>query len=144
METGERGGGWWTSCPGMRPGDRHNSLAFNWWLFGWMASWVGASIVFRQGLVASGVGVYAVALAPNLLGLFAVAAFVRFIREADELLRKIHLEGLAWGFGIGALFMVGYRLLERTGAPKLDISDGMVAMFVAYAVATIVAARRYS
>lgn len=144
MESEERRRGWWANCQAMRPEDKRNSLAFNWWLFAWMAAWVGASIVLRRGLVAPGPATYAVALLPNLLGVYAVVAFVRFIRAADELLRKIHLEGLAWGFGIGALFMVGYRLLERAGAPALDITDGMVAMFVAYSVATVVAARRYS
>ena len=141
-EIGSRG--WWASCQGSRPHDRRNAQAFTWWLFAWMATFVGASMALSRNLVPPGWATYMVALFPNLLGAWAVFAYVKYIREADELLRKIQMEGLAWGFGAGWLFMVGYRLLERAGAPKLDISDGLMVMAVVYSVAIVAAARRYT
>ncbi len=62
---------------------------------------------------------------------------------ADELLRKIQLEGLALGFGAGVIFAMSYQLLERAGAPQLQVSDTVVVMMVGWAVGQLLGLRRY-
>jgi hypothetical protein len=139
--------GWWrwmTSCAGMMTEtDRKNSNRFTGWTFAWAVSFVGATLVLKAGLVPEGAASWAVALAPDVLGLAALLAYVRFLRQTDELMRKIQLEGLAVGFGVGVVFAMGYRLLERAGAPDLDINDVVLVMLLAWVVGQLVALRRY-
>lgn len=123
--------------------DHRNAIAFNWWLFAWVGSWVGATMLIKNGVVPAGTAAVATALAPNLLGLGAVWAQLRFLRETDELVRRIHIEALAWGFAAGSLFAIGGRLLERAGAVSLDVADTVVVMFVAWSIGVIVGTRRY-
>jgi hypothetical protein len=73
-----------------------------------------------------------------------VLRYVRFLREADELLRQIHLDALAVGFGGGFVFITTYRLLERAGAHRLDINDSLLVMIVCWLVGMWRARRRYS
>ena len=64
--------------------------------------------------------------------------------DCDELERKIHVEALALGFGVGAVWMMGWRLFERAGAPLLDVNDGLLVMLIAYGVGVALARRRYA
>lgn len=111
----------------------------------WCLSWLGATSLFSSGTVAtSGAIAYVVALVPNVVGVGMILVYLRFLREADEVQKKIHLEALGWGFGSGALFMIGYRLLERVGAPQLDICYPLAVMMIAWAISQLVATRKYS
>lgn len=130
-------------CGDMTRRDRRNLRRFLVWALVWMAAFLLASFAFRLGWV-SGPLVYPVALFPSALGVWAVRTFLRFLREADELQRKIQLESLGWAFGCGAVFMIGYRLLERAGLPQLDTSDPLAIMMVCWALATVALGRRYS
>ncbi len=134
----------WTSwCGDLTERDRRNQIRFALWSLAWMACFVAAFISLRKEWVPDAL-VYPVVLFPTALGGCALWAFVRFLREADELQRKIQLEALGWGFGCGALFMIGYRLLERVGLPRLDSSDPLLVMVLVWAGATWILARRYS
>ena len=82
--------------------------------------------------------------ATALLGIATMRAYVMFLRAADELLRKIHIEALAIGFGAGAILMLAWRLAERLGAPKLDSNDPLLAMLVFSAVGHWLGVRRFS
>ena len=83
-------------------------------------------------------------VATAIVGIVALAAYVRFLRVADELLRKIHVEALALAFGTGAVFMIVYRLCERLGAPKLDSNDPLLVMGIACCIGLWLGVRRYS
>ena len=78
-----------------------------------------------------------------MLGVVACARYVRFLRRADELLRQIQLEGLALGFGAGMVFMFGYALAERAGAPPLDVADPLLPMAGCWVLGQWLATRRY-
>jgi hypothetical protein len=73
----------------------------------------------------------------------SVIAYLRFLRETDELLRKIQIDALGAGFGAGTIFMLGYRLCERIGAPKLDVDDGFLVMLVFWVIGQYVGYRRF-
>src|SRR5262249_55566524 len=51
--------------------------------------------------------------AASLLALQAGRAYFVFLRGADELLRKIQLEALAWGFGAGGAVALLYPLWQK-------------------------------
>jgi hypothetical protein len=135
----------WNRCSsGMTPRDRRNIRHFNAWALSWAAAFVAATL--GLGLAAGSLGdlAWLAALLPTAVGVVALLAYVRFLRQADELLRRVSMEGLALGFGVGWLFMTGWRLLERAGAPGLDIDDPLMVMVIAWAVGQWLAWRRYS
>ena len=78
------------------------------------------------------------------LGLLSIRSYIIFLRTADELLRKIHIEALALGFGAAAVFMIAYRLCERLGAPKLDSNDPLIVMVSFTCIGLFLGVRRYS
>jgi predicted membrane-bound spermidine synthase len=124
--------------------DRRNQYRFLRWAAAWAVSFVGASWLLRAADVGlDGWTVWAVAVAPNLLAVAAGAAYVRFLREADELIRRIQLEALAIGFATALFVGLGYALLEHAGAPELGVGNLTVVMMVAFALGGLVGLKRY-
>jgi hypothetical protein len=83
------------------------------------------------------------ATAPSILGIGLVRATLRFLRDADEFVRKVQLEGIAWGFGAGAVFCLGYSVLEQVGAPELPIGVALVPLTFGWAIGSFVVAYRH-
>lgn len=136
---------WWETikhCSGSEA-DRRNQYRFLFWCLTWAVSFVAANWALRNNSTWSNEATWAVAIAPIVLGIPAVLAYLRFLREADELVRKIQVEGLAFGFGSGVIFAIGYQLLERAGAPELEASALVVVMMVAWTVGQLLAVSRY-
>ena len=125
------------------PRDRRNLRRVNLALFVWAVVYVGGTALVRFGAV-EGVVPWVIASAAFFMAILAIRRFVLFLREADELLRLVQLEGLALGFGSGFVFMTTWRLLERAGAPRLDVADPLLAMCLFYVLGQFFAARRYS
>ena len=135
---------WWAiikACSGTAA-DRRNQYWFLGWMFAWAVSFVAATWAL-VGLEPDGAAAWLIAAGPNVFSVAALLAYLRFLRMADELLRQIQLEGLALGFGAGALFAVGYQLLELAGAPQAQLSDLAGVMMVAWAAGQLLATRRY-
>lgn len=123
------------------PGDSYQLLG---WTLAWAIAFVGASWFLRGEPTISAGTAWIVAVAPNLLALAVVIVYLRFLRDADELVRRIQLEGLAFGFGVGVIFSMGYQLLERAGAPSLSPSDVAAIMMFAFVVGVVRANRQYT
>jgi len=81
---------------------------------------------------------------PTAVGVVALLGFGRFLREADELQRRIQLEALTMGFGACLFAGFGYRLFEGLGAPVASISDASIAMVFFYLIGLWVGRRRYA
>ncbi|MFN7943001.1 MAG: hypothetical protein U0X73_15530 [Thermoanaerobaculia bacterium] len=84
-----------------------------------------------------------VGLATACAGL-AIARCLAFLRAADELLRRIQMEGLAMGFAAGVAVAMLYPLFARLGAPPLDASVVPLVMFAAWTIGSWLGMRRYS
>lgn len=123
--------------------DAENVRRFSAWLIAWTFSFGVATVLLGKQVVTALPVAIPLATVPTLLGLATVRAFLKFLREADELVRKIQLEALAWGFGAGVVFMMGYRLFERIGASRLDVNDPFIVMALATGLGQWVARRRY-
>ena len=124
--------------------DTRNYRTFSLWLIAAGVAFAATTIVLSEGYV--GRGVVGWALAAVTIALFAITGrtYVIFLRGADELVRKVHLEALAASFGATALFMLGWRLCERLGAPKLDVDDPFLVMIVVWLTSVVVGFRRYA
>lgn len=132
-------------CVGtMTPTDVRNLGRFNLWMMGWAVSWVATLFALKLGGdLAPGLR-YALTAIPIAVALATIVAYLRFLRQADELLRKIHLEGMAWGFGVAFVLTTASPLLERAGAPPLEAAILWAAMVFGWAIGQLVGRRRYA
>jgi hypothetical protein len=131
-------------CGDLTANDERNMRRYNGWLLAWMGVWMAARFLVEwRGEQLAGVLGWGIAALTVVPGVLAIGAYVRFLREADELLRKIQLEALALAFGVGTLFMMTWRLVEKVGGPQLDVNDAVVLMFVVWIGAQWLGARRY-
>ncbi len=131
-------------CEDLRPHDRANGNRFAVWTLVAAVVYVLGAFLLRKGIVGTGFPAIAVALLCMLPALGVVRAYRRFLREADELVRQIHLQGLGYGLAAGVIFSMGWRLLELAGAPTLGVSDGAAVMMLAWSLGQVLARRKYS
>jgi hypothetical protein len=115
-------------CSGTRQ-DRVNSRRFTLWCLAWAVAYVGAHWTLKADLQLATALVWLLVSAPILLMVRAVFSYMHFLRNADELLQKIQLQGLAMGFGAAVVFVTGYQLLEAAGANEMQ-SDHLIIVMV--------------
>jgi hypothetical protein len=120
--------------------DRRNQYWFVAWTLAWALSFVAANWVIKKPPATEGLTLWLVAIAPNIFAIGAVLAYMRFLRAADELMRKIQIDGLAVGFGAALIFNTGYTLLETAGAPR---TDTITVMCVAWVAGQMIGVWRY-
>ncbi|MEN8144785.1 MAG: hypothetical protein ABFS14_07520 [Gemmatimonadota bacterium] len=126
------------------PLDRRNMRRFLLWLVAWMAAFVAARLVLSGGPAGATPVRIAAAVGPSLIGIGCILAFASYLRQADELARRIQLESLAMAFGGGALFLVGYTLLEQVGLPSIRPPGVLAIMAMLWAVGTVATTQRYT
>lgn len=136
-------GSFWMRCTGGTSRDRRNLTRMMWIYAAWALAFAGGSQLIKRDLLPAGPLPWIVAALPTALGVFAVLAYGRFLREADELQRAIHLEALALGFAGTWIGVCGYRMFERLGAPAADIADAALFLAVFYALGMVRGAWRY-
>jgi len=125
------------------PRDAQNYRIFTWWMTGAMLTFAAATILIDGGWIPDAAGWLLTAISVVLM-VMSMRSYISFLRQADELLRKVHLEALAFAFGAGIVAMMGYRLCERLGAPKLDVNDASLVMLVCWLAGQWLGARRYA
>ena len=132
------------ACTTGRPEDRRNNWIATGLLLLWALTYVGASQLIRSAALPAGLPSYLVAAVPIAASIAAVAAYVRFIVRADELLRKVQLEALGIGFGGGFVATFAFDLAEKLGLGQIDVSAPMMVMIVCWVLGIVAAARRYA
>lgn len=132
------------ACRNLTSADRRNANIATAVLFVWGLGFVGASLLLRREVVPAGALAYLTALVPTALGIFAVLAYIRFLRHADELHRKIQLEALALGFGAGFVATFAFELLEAAGLDRADVSSPFSVMVIFYFLGLSIGSRRYA
>jgi hypothetical protein len=133
-----------SSCWSIRPEDRRNQWIATGLLFVWAVGYVGTAVLIKREVVPAGAPTYLVALVPTAFGVLAVLAYIRFLRRADELLRRIQLEALALGFGAGFVGSFTFDLLETAGLGRAEASSTFLVMLLFYLLGLFVGARRYA
>lgn len=124
--------------------DRRNQRRFTLWAFLWALSFVLSTLGIKKGWWPSA-GEFSAVAATALLGLISILRYRRFLMETDELQRKIEVEALALGFGVGMAGGLSCWLLVVGGTvPGTDLIYLFCAMMVTYGVSVLVGRRRYS
>ncbi len=85
----------------------------------------------------------ALALAPMVPATFAVVVFVRAFGRLDELERRIHLDGLAYGFGGTAFTTFTYGFLQNAGLPDLSWHFVWPIMVLFWGIGVTLSASKY-
>jgi len=130
------------SCSGTRQ-DQRNSMRFTLWLVAWALTYVGAHWTLKSDMVLSTPLIWLLAVTPIVIMIIAVFSYMHFLSNADELLQKIQLQGLAMGFGAGVVFVTGYQLLEAAGAREMQTDHLLVLMMFSWVAGQLHGAWRY-
>ncbi len=109
----------------------------------WGVAFTGANQLLKRVVDPSSLAGWVIAIVPLVVGVWLAVAFARFLRGIDEMQRAIQLQAMALGFGGGFLAVCAYLTLQRVGAPALDTASLLASLPVFYALATVVAGRRY-
>lgn len=110
----------------------------------WAVVFVASSWTLRADGAPTGFVAWAIAAACVALGLVALAAYRQFLLEGDELARRIQLEGVSFGFGIGLLFSLTYGLFVEAGAPGVEMAQVGTVLIVGYVAGVLRATFHYS
>ncbi len=124
--------------------DARNMKVFHLWFFAAMICFAASTILISEKFLAPGALAWGLTILTTVLSAMMVRAYTIFLRGADELLRKVQLEALSFSFGATVVFMMGYRLCERLGAPKLDVDDPLMVMVTVFALGQWLGIRRYA
>lgn len=136
---------WWQlakTCAGSEL-DRRNYLVFVSWLTGWAVTFHFATKLLQQSLYQVSPISWALVLLPTTIGVFALLAYLRFLRMASGILRQTQLDGLAFGFGAGVVITVGYQVFEYAGAPGMRVSHVITIMLIGWAAGQLLSLMRH-
>lgn len=122
--------------------DRRNQYRFLIWAALWALVFVASGLTQRY-VELDGAPLWLVAFAPTLPAILVVASYLKFLREADELVRRVQMEGLALGFGAGVLLIIAVQLPETTPITQFKGSDVLFVMMLGWAIGQVWATWRY-
>ena len=83
------------------------------------------------------------ALTPVIPIIFAMIAYMRFMRRIDEMQRRIQFEALAFGFASAGIITFSYGFLENVGFPHISWLWVWPLMMALWGIGGAIAARRY-
>jgi hypothetical protein len=132
-----------SACDGVPPADRRNGRRLMLASLVWAIVFVSSTWLLESASGPTGIAAWVIAGVCTALGLVALAMFRRFLLDADELTRRIQLEGVAFGFGAGLLFSLTYGLFNDAGAPDVSITHAGTVLIVGYMAGVLRATRQY-
>ena len=131
-------------CGELTQRDRRNLRWYLSALLGWAIAFTLGTFLIATGRVKADAAGAAVALLPSLVAVVPAMAFLRFLREADELQRLIELQALALGVGAAFIVFPCVQLLERLGFTLAAWHDVVPMVFIAtYSISAVLGHRRY-
>lgn len=124
--------------------DRRNRRRVDAWALAWALSFVAVTFaITRDGLPAAWIRIALIAVTVAL-AVVTLLAYRHYLREADELRRRIELEALALAFGVGVIGGVTYWLLELAGiVAEARLLDVVTAMMLTHPLGILLGNRRY-
>jgi len=131
----------WHGLPwsGLRPRDKANENRTSLYAFLWVACLAAIRIASKYAGLPEWT-IWPMAAVSLWCGWLFVRAFHRMLREADEMIRNIHLAGLAAGFGAGLICGLTFTIL-RPAAPGAVLAF-FLPMMIVYVTSVILAARQ--
>ncbi len=137
---------WWQAAlmiRGQTETDQRNLRAIWMWSVVWGAAFSAVATALPALTQVQGPFAWLLAAIPIIVSVPTVRAYLRFLREADEFMRKVQLQGIAIGYAAGFVFCFVYAVLERAGAPELPMMLALVPMSIGWAAGSFLVAARY-
>ena len=137
---------WWQAAlmiRGQTAAEQRNIRSVWIWCFVWAAAFTVVITTLEAFPQQLGPFAWLLALIPIALSFPVMRACLRFIREADEFMRKVQLDGIAIGFAAGCIFCMGYHALEYVGAPHLPLIVTIVPLIFGWAIGSFIVAFRH-
>lgn len=99
------------------------------WAIAWALALTGSSAVVKFIVAENTLLIWVVGSVPILISFGALKAYLNFLKFADELTKQIELEALAFGYGAGMVFGVGY-LVVAPGITQFDATSWVLVMIL--------------
>lgn len=125
------------------PVDRRNNRRFTIWCLAWAGTIITATWIIESFDNLPTAATWTIATLPNVFAFLALVSYLRFLRMTDELQRRIQIEGLAVGFGVGWIFAIGYLVMQSAGAPELPVTAMILIMTGGWIAGNLLAIRHY-
>jgi len=133
--------------PRLTPHDRRNVRPMTICMLLFFVSFLIAHLFLPRGdgsMAAQPLWAWPATILPIILGALLAYYYQRFIRETDEMMRKIHLEALATAFGVAFVVGMSAGLLDQMDVPKVGRADLTWSMMVVtYSVRLKMLTRKY-
>ncbi|PCJ48657.1 MAG: hypothetical protein COA74_08080 [Gammaproteobacteria bacterium] len=125
--------------------DIKNAIIVNFWILAWAVTLGAVSYLSDyQWYTASWWASSAGLLVHLSVGIGMILAFKRFVKEADDLERKIQLDALAISVGLTVVTFSSYSILEMSAVvPELTAAYLIVVMSMGYALGLIIGRIRF-
>jgi hypothetical protein len=137
---------WWQAAlmiRGQTEAEQRNIRSVWIWCLVWAVGFTAVVTALEELPQLRGPVAWLLAIIPIALSFPAALACLRFIREADEFMRKVQLDGIAIGFAAGFIFCMCYRALEEAGAPHLPMLAAAVPLGFGWAIGSFIVAYRH-
>lgn len=125
------------------PRDRHNVLRLNAWALTWAIAYLVSTWFLHGDYNLPTPLIAVIIIATTAAGIGMLRAYLVFLRDTDELVQRVQLNGLATGFGILILFGISYGLGESAGLPPVNINYAIAIGIFGYMLGVFVSQRRY-
>lgn len=124
--------------------NRGNRRYLKLWSLAWATVYVGSTYLIRfTGVVPAAIA--GLAVVTGAMGLGALLAYRQFLRDADELQRKIELDALALAVGAGVVGGTAMHVLEQGALlGEYALTAVLMLIFVTYIAAVLAGHRRYA
>lgn len=129
-------------CAGVSPRDRANNRTFFYWTLTLAISMLAVTFILKREFI-TGLLAYPVAAIIPLVALMTVHAYYRLVTQADELIRKIHLEAFSIGFLAGTVYFFLFSALRLLDIANPDPHILFTVMLVGWTYGQVRGARRY-
>ncbi len=132
------------ACKGLPARDIKNANIANLWIFAWAASLGIISYISDYEWYSSIITITITLIIHIGIGAGMMLAYRRFLKELDELERKIQLDALAFSVGSTILVFSSYSILENAGiVPELSPSILIAVLALTYSAGLIFGRIRY-
>ncbi len=123
--------------------DRRNRTSIVIWSLLWVGAFLVADAAIDRGWIEGDAGVVVVSIGTALVGLAWIVSYMRFLRHADELMRKIQLDAMA--LALGGCFVAAFTLILLGGAGlvRAGIVWVLVVTSAIYVLSVLIGIRRF-
>ena len=131
-------------CKNLPARDLKNANLVNLWAIAWAANLAIISYISKYEWYSAVLPITMAFVLSSGIGVGMLLAFKRFLKELDEMERKIQLDALALSVGVTLVVFGGYSILNKAGvAPELQASSLLVLIALTYMAGIIAGRIRY-